>query len=232
MPSDLLLGVDVGTGSARAGLFDRAGARLGAGVHPIQIRHPREDFAEHSSDDIWRACGVAIRTALAQAGARPEHVRGIGFDATCSLVVLDERDRPVSVSPDGSAAHDTIVWLDHRAVDQAARINATRHEVLRYVGGTISPEMQTPKLLWLKENLPDRFARAARFLDLPDFLSTARPASTCVRCARPCASGRTSGTSSGSTRSSSGRSGCTNSPTRTSAASGRASVRWASARAR
>ncbi len=170
MPSDLLLGVDVGTGSARAGLFGRAGARVGVGVHPIQIRHPREDFAEHSSDDIWRACGVAIRTALVQAGARPEHVRGIGFDATCSLVVLDERDRPVSVSPDGSAAHDTIVWLDHRAVDQAARINATRHEVLRYVGGTISPEMQTPKLLWLKENLPDRFARAAHFLDLPDFL--------------------------------------------------------------
>ncbi len=176
MPPDLFLGVDVGTGSARAGLFDREGKRVGIGVHPIRMWHPREDHAEHSSEDVWRACGVAIRAALAQAGARGEHVAGIGFDATCSLVVVDEGGRPVSVTQDGSAGaadepvRDTIVWLDHRAVDQAARINGSAHSVLRYVGGTISPEMQTPKLLWLKENLPERFARAARFLDLPDFL--------------------------------------------------------------
>src|SRR5262249_22291049 len=62
-------------------------------------------------------------------------------------------------------------WMDHRAVEQAARITAGRHDVLRYVGGVISPEMQTPKLLWLKEELPEAFARAAKFLDLPDFLT-------------------------------------------------------------
>jgi FGGY-family pentulose kinase len=60
--------------------------------------------------------------------------------------------------------------MDHRATALAARINETRHEVLRYVGGVVSPEMQTPKLLWLKENLPETWRRAARFLDLPDFL--------------------------------------------------------------
>jgi FGGY-family pentulose kinase len=61
--------------------------------------------------------------------------------------------------------------MDHRAIEQAARINGGRHAVLDYVGGVISPEMQTPKLLWLKERLPQAFGRAARFLDLPDFLS-------------------------------------------------------------
>ena len=35
----------------------------------------------------------------------------------------------------------------------------------------MSPEMQSPKLLWLKERLPEAFSRAARFLDLPDFLT-------------------------------------------------------------
>src|SRR5262249_4217598 len=50
------------------------------------------------------------------------------------------------------------------------RIDETKHDVLRYVGGRVSPEMQTPKLLWLKERLADTWKRAARFLDLPDFL--------------------------------------------------------------
>jgi FGGY-family pentulose kinase len=171
MAERLYLGIDVGTGSARAGLFDAAGRMLGAGAHPIALHRPEEDFAEQSSDDIWTACGAATRAALAQAGAAADHVAGVGFDATCSLVLLDAGDRPVTVSPTGDDRWNVIVWMDHRAVAQAERINAVGHEVLRYVGGVISPEMETPKLVWLKERLPASFARAARFLDLADFLS-------------------------------------------------------------
>jgi FGGY-family pentulose kinase len=167
----LYLGIDVGTGSVRAGLFDAQGTRRGMGTHPIQIFRPAEDFVEQSSDDIWRACGLACRAALAEARAKPEDVKGVGFDATCSMVALGEGDRPVSVSPTGNDAQNVIVWMDHRAVEQAARINAGGHAVLRYVGGVISPEMQTPKLLWLKERLPSAYGKAVRFLDLPDFLT-------------------------------------------------------------
>src|SRR5689334_5430542 len=165
------LGIDVGTGSARAGLFDRAGKCLGTGSAPILIARPAEDHVEHDGEDIWRACGIAVRAALAGAGVGPDAVAGIGFDATCSLVLLDAQDRPVSASTTGDDRWNVIVWMDHRAIAQAERINALGHRVLRYVGGVISPEMQTPKLLWLKENLPASFARAARFLDLPDFLT-------------------------------------------------------------
>jgi FGGY-family pentulose kinase len=77
----------------------------------------------------------------------------------------------VSVSPTGKDAQNVIVWMDHRAIDQANRINAQKHDVLRYVGSTISPEMETPKLLWLKEKLPATWKRAAKFFDLPDFLA-------------------------------------------------------------
>lgn len=167
----LYLGIDVGTGSARAGLFDASGRRLGMASEPIQIWKPRPDFVEQSSEDIWRACGRATRRALREAGAGPEAVQGIGFDATCSLVLLDADDLPVSVSPTGNAEQNVIVWMDHRAIGEANEINATGDAVLAYVGGVISPEMETPKLLWLKRNLPVSFAKAARFLDLPDFLT-------------------------------------------------------------
>jgi D-ribulokinase len=165
------LGVDVGTGSVRAAVFDVRGTRLGLGTHPIRIWRPRDDFVEQSSDDIWRAAGAAVRAALGESGLQPGDIAGIGFDATCSLVVLDQHDRPVSVSPSGLDEQNVIVWMDHRAAAQAERITRGRHDVLRYVGGVISPEMQTPKLLWLKEERPAAFARAIHFLDLPDFLT-------------------------------------------------------------
>ena len=171
MGGPFYLGIDVGTGSVRAGIFDGKGSLAGMGVHEIKLFHPEEDFVEQSSEDIWRSAGIAVREALAKAKIDPADIAGIGFDATCSLVALDRDDQPVSVSPTGIADHDVIVWMDHRAVDQARRINETKHEVLRYVGGTISPEMETPKILWLKEKLPKQYAKIARFLDLADFMS-------------------------------------------------------------
>jgi FGGY-family pentulose kinase len=167
----LYLGIDVGTGSVRAGLFDETGKMHGMGSYPIHVFRPAEDFVEQSTQDIWEACGRAVRTALAQAGARPSDVGGIGFDATCSLVALDGAGRPVTVSPTGEDRQNVIVWMDHRAKEQAERINATKHDVLRYVGGVISPEMQTPKLAWLKERMPASWKRTAKFFDLPDFLA-------------------------------------------------------------
>ena len=171
MDETFYLGIDVGTGSARAGIFDASGTMCGMGAEPIHIWRPQEDFVEQSSDNIWDACGRAVRTALGEARLEGRQIRGIGFDATCSLVVLGQDDAPVTVSPSGEDRQNVIVWMDHRAVELAERINATKHEVLRYVGGIISPEMETPKLLWLKENMPHSWSRATRFLDLPDFLS-------------------------------------------------------------
>jgi FGGY-family pentulose kinase len=167
----VFLGNDVGTGSARAGLFTEGGRLLGSSSHEIQMWKPEPEFVEQSSDDIWNACCTAVRGALAAAGLKGEAVGGIGFDATCSLVLLDAADRPVSVSPTGRDEQNVIVWMDHRAITQAGAINRTKHPVLRYVGGVISPEMQTPKLLWLNQHKPASWKRAARFLDLPDFLT-------------------------------------------------------------
>jgi FGGY-family pentulose kinase len=165
----IVLGVDVGTGSARAGAFTLDGTMLAQAARPIRMWRPQAGFVQQSSDDIWAAISTAVRTVLSEL---PEaQVMGIGFDATCSLVALDASGRPVSVSPDGAAEQNVVVWMDHRAEAQADRINAGAHDVLRYVGGRVSLEMEVPKLLWLKENLPECWDRAAHFFDLPDFLT-------------------------------------------------------------
>src|SRR5690554_3581839 len=109
-------------------------------------------MVEQSSAQIWDAICRSVRAAIEVAGVLPSQVAGIGFDATCSLVMLGEGGASLPVGPSEDPARDVIVWMDHRAVDQAERINAGGHDVLKYIGGRISPEMETPKLLWLKEN--------------------------------------------------------------------------------
>ncbi|MBW2137243.1 MAG: FGGY-family carbohydrate kinase [Deltaproteobacteria bacterium] len=166
----IFLGIDVGTHSVRVGAFDTEGRMRAKGEHPIRIWRPRKDFAEQSSEDVWRATGRATRKCMEGGRIAPHSVKGLSFDATCSLVALAEGLEPVSVSPTGRPSQNIILWMDHRATEQAERINGTGHEVLEYVGGRMSPEMEPPKLLWLKENLPQTWEGAKRFMDLADYM--------------------------------------------------------------
>ncbi|XP_010888544.2 FGGY carbohydrate kinase domain-containing protein isoform X1 [Esox lucius] len=164
------VGVDVGTASVRAALVTREGQVKTTAEESVSIWEPQSDHYVQSSADIWSKCCRAVRRVTQ--GVPKSQVRGVGFDATCSLVVLDQNFRPVAVNKDGKAERNVVMWMDHRAAEQAARITTTGHRVLSRVGGVMSPEMQPPKLLWLKENLRETCWRdAAHFFDLPDFLS-------------------------------------------------------------
>jgi sugar (pentulose or hexulose) kinase len=172
MTGALLCAVDRGIASARAGIIDAAGALLGRDAHPIALHHPSGTMAEHRSDDIWAAVCAAVTGAMAAAEAAAGDVAAIGFGATCSLVARGADGGPVSLALDGAPGWDTLAWRHHRAGEEAAE------------AAIPSPEMQPPKLMWLKHRLPDRWAEAARICDLADFLTwratgaTARSACT------------------------------------------------------
>ncbi len=164
------VGVDVGTGSARAGVFDQDGNCLGSAKHDIVLFEEAGNIVEQSSNDIWAAVCSSVRAAVDQAEVSPADIVGLGFDATCSLVVVKD-GRPLSVGPSSDNERNIIVWMDHRAAEQAERINKSNHRVLNYVGGKVSLEMETPKLLWLKENKPEVYVEASDFFDLTDYLT-------------------------------------------------------------
>ena len=164
------IGVDVGTGSARAGIFTEDGKMLSSASKEIRMWKYDNDFVEQSSNDIWNSICFSVKTAVSKSNISPNDIRGIGFDATCSLVAIDEDCNPVSVSKSKDKERNVIVWMDHRAISEAEYINSKNHKVLEYVGGKISPEMETPKLLWLKKNNTECWEKTAKFFDLPDFL--------------------------------------------------------------
>lgn len=163
------VGVDVGTYSVRAALVSANGRLEATSAKAISVWEPSVDVYEQSSDEIWSAVCKVVKDVTQDIS--PSEVRGLGFDATCSMVVLDKNFKPAAANDGEISDHNVILWMDHRALDQAKKINETNHRVLRNVGGIISPEMQLPKLLWLKQNLPNHWKNYGHFFDLPDFLT-------------------------------------------------------------
>ena len=171
------VGIDVGTGSVRAELVSHAGEIFAQASRPIQTWTYEEDsrLYEQSSAQIWHALAECVRTLVEQSRVRPEEVRGIGFDATCSLVAVQKvTGQPHCITPQHlpqNSERNVILWADHRAEDEARLINAVHHKVLDYVGGTMSLEMEMPKILWLQRHWPARTFQDTEFFDLPDYLT-------------------------------------------------------------
>lgn len=182
-PSAIFIGVDVGSASLRTGAFDDHGRRLGFSERPIQ-QFRDGDRIEQSTTDIWKQLRAALQELTCNADIWPEQIRGIGFDATCSLVAIGRDDVPISVSPTGESERNIVMWMDHRAAAEAAEINATGDRALAFVCGEVSLEMELPKILWLRRHMAEQHTHVWRYFDLADYLvwrtTGADVASTCT----------------------------------------------------
>ncbi|KAJ6516316.1 Pentulose kinase [Mycena sanguinolenta] len=182
------LGIDVGTGSARASLVSATGKVVASSTVDTKTWRDPDDHRifEQSTDNIWASICECVKSCLSQSQVPPEAVKGVGFDATCSLAVCDADGAPVKVTRgEGLGEHgerNIVLWADHRAEKEAEVINASGSVVLEYVGGTMSLEMEIPKILWLKTHMPPALFARCQFFDLPDFLTYRATGDTARSC--------------------------------------------------
>src|SRR5438552_1647758 len=139
-PTPLFLGIDVGTQSLRAGVFDAKGNRRGLAAAPIETKYPQPAWAEQDARQWWQAAQVAVPAALADAAATPDQIAAIGLDCTACTVLPCKKD--------GAPLRPALLWMDQRSHREAAAINATNDPSLRWVSGQVSPEWMLPKALW------------------------------------------------------------------------------------
>jgi len=157
-----LLGIDCGTQGVRAGLFDLEGRPLVYAAREYPVRFPKPGWAEQDPEDWWVALVAVVRDCLARSGVAPAEIAGLGLDHTsCTVLATDE---------DGTPLRPALLWMDVRAHEQAARVTESNDPVLRYAGGVESPEWMLPKALWIKENEPQAYQRAARIVESLDWL--------------------------------------------------------------
>jgi ribulose kinase len=158
----LLLGLDFGTGSVRAGVYDFAARRmLGEREAAYATQYPHPGWAEQSPLDWWEAAGTACRALMRDIGS-PE-IAGISAATTSSTVVYCRRD--------GTPTRPALLWMDCRAAVEADRTGRTAHPVMRYSGGSDAAEWLVPKSMWVKAHDPSAWAEAEVACECIDFVN-------------------------------------------------------------
>lgn len=153
-PENLFIGIDSGSTSVRGAIFASTGVLLKTKSILVSSANNEQDC-----DEIWSA--VCAITRFLTAGFDPSRVKGISFDGTCSLVTLDKNYAPLA---------KIIMWMDHKAVNEAKELSESNHQVLLQCGGKISPEMSVAKVCYLYRNHRSLYDEAAHFVELPDWM--------------------------------------------------------------
>jgi xylulokinase len=156
----MLLGLDIGTTSLKAVVYDPEHGRiLRSAARPTPVQHPQPGWSEHDPEELWLALLQCIREA---ASGQPISALAISSMAEAG-VLLDARWHPLS---------PIIAWFDRRSEAQAARIEqaVSLERLYRITGQRASPSFGLAKLLWIKDNLPDTFARGVHWLPVPAYL--------------------------------------------------------------
>jgi len=159
---DLVLGIDAGTGSLRAGLFNLQGQPLGFAERSYVTHYPNPGWAEQHPASWWDALVGAVQECLTLSGAERNRVIGLAIDAPCNILLIDQ---------DGTPLTESLIWMDLRGTEQARRLTDTHDPVLRYCGEDVPAEWPLPKLLWLKEHERARWERAAHIVEQMSWLT-------------------------------------------------------------
>jgi xylulokinase len=161
----LLIGLDIGTTSVKAGVFEASGRQLSAAGQEYRIEHPAPDRAEIDAETYWQATVVAVRAALASAGADPARV--------VAMAVSSQGETVVPVDANGRPLGPAVVWLDNRAVAEAGQLAQRFSDAAVYDRTgvpSITPTWTACKLLWWRRHEPGMFETARHFLLVEEFL--------------------------------------------------------------
>lgn len=159
-----VMGIDAGTESLRAGIYDETGECLSFGLSENTLIHRHPGWGEQSIQAWDKSLIEAIQNAFKHCDITPDQIEGIGLDGTsCTVVYLDENGKPL---------RDAIMWMDIRAADEAVEIAHCGDDALEYVGfSKVSPEWFPCKNLWVKKNEPEIYKQAATIFEHTDYLA-------------------------------------------------------------
>ncbi|MCD6286182.1 MAG: xylulokinase, partial [Anaerolineae bacterium] len=164
MTNPLFLGIDVSTTGAKALLIDESGTVVSSATNPLPLSTPKPLWSEQDPHDWWNGIVSSIRQALSAAGVTGDDVKAIGLTGQMhGLTMLDAA---------GEVLRPAILWNDQRTGPQCDEIRRRigRERFIQITGNDALTGFTAPKILWVQEEEPDIYAKAAHILLPKDYI--------------------------------------------------------------
>jgi len=161
---DYMLGVDIGTTSTKAVLYDMKGKVIAYANAGYKLYQDVPDMAEEDPDDILDAVVAVMGQTIQKSKAQPTDIKGVSFScAMHSLILMDQADQPLTRA---------ITWADNRAAKYSEELknNGLGAEIYAKTGTPIHPMAPLSKILWLRNEKPELFKQAKKFIDLKTYI--------------------------------------------------------------
>lgn len=163
MSQQYVIGLDIGTTSAKAVVFTLSGKVVAEAEELITSYYPKQGWVEQNPDEIEQSAIQAISKAISLAGVQKKEIITLGFSAAMhSLICMSES---------GEALSQGIIWADGRSTEQANRLMETNGiEIYSRTGMPIHPMSPLAKLIWMKENNFEPYQNASYFISIKEYL--------------------------------------------------------------
>jgi xylulokinase len=158
------LGIDTSTTSSKALLIDEKGEVIAVASNPHTLQTPKPLWSEQDPREWWDAVAASIKSVLEKAVISGEQVGAVGLTGQMhGLVLLDEV---------GNVLRPAILWNDQRTQSQCDEIHQIigKEKFIRITGNVALTGFTAPKILWVKENEPDVYAKAKHVLLPKDYV--------------------------------------------------------------
>ncbi len=159
-----VMGIDVSTTATKATLVGEDGAVAAVGTEEYEYQTPQPLWSEQDPAVWWTAAATAIRTALASAGVTGGDVDAVGLTGQMhGLVLLDAADRVL---------RPAILWNDQRTAAECEEIRnrVGPERLIAITGNDALTGFTAPKILWVRNQEPDVYRKAAQVLLPKDYL--------------------------------------------------------------
>ena len=158
------LGVDIGTTSTKAVLFNKQGEVITSHAVNYPLHTPSPLIAEQDPDEIFAAVVECMKEIIKKDDADANDLQFVSFSSAMhSLIAVDAENNPLTSS---------ITWADTRSAKHAQEIkdNHNGHEIYLRTGTPIHPMSPLAKLVWLRDEKPAIFEKAAKFISIKEYV--------------------------------------------------------------
>ncbi|MEK4564975.1 gluconokinase [Alkalihalobacillus sp. FSL R5-0424] len=160
----LMLGIDVGTTSAKTMIFNTQGVVVGSSEISYPTLSPQPAWSEQDPEVILQAVKGSIKQAIASSGLAPREIAAAGFSTAMHSLV--------AVTKEGKAMTNSIIWSDNRSAEQVRKLKETNEALAFYMrtGTPIHTMSPLLKLIWMREHTPVVFNEAYKFVSIKEYI--------------------------------------------------------------